>query len=253
MELRLRLLYTILLSVGSFCIVQAQELLGNTGGFNIPTADMEPAGTFRGGINFIGNGIITSEKGADDHRWQFDYNTGSYFVNFTFFDWLEATFRETLLESDSYGKYNDYSHFREQDRSVTIKVRPLREGRYWPAVAIGINDPYSFTGHHVYSSVWLVMTKHEYLPILQGTLSATLGFAKAFDQSQMYNGLLAGIRYQPDIFPEGSAMIEYDSQGVNLGIQALLWKHLGAYLFTRNFSTLGAGIKYQTTLKFRKK
>lgn len=246
----LKLLFLLLLAVFASPQIHAQELLGNTGGMNIPTAEMLPSGTFRCGVNYMGEGVVTAELGNNDHRWQFEYNTLNYFLNMTVFDWLEVTFRETVLESNSYGKFDDYKLFREQDRSVTAKVHVLREGRYCPAIALGVNDPYSFTGHHVYASAWGVMTKHFHSARLATTLTATLGYAKGFDNSQMYDGLLAGIRLTADALPQASLLAEYDTQGFNLGLQATLFRHVGLYAFTREFQSFSAGIKYQTTLKF---
>lgn len=247
---KLFLLITLLVSANIAQDAIAQELLGNTGGMNIPTAEMMPSGTFRCGINYMGKGVVTSEKGAVDHRWQFDYNTMNYFLNMTVFDWLEVTFRETILESNSYGKYDDYKLFREQDRSVTAKVRVAKEGKYMPAIALGVNDPYSFTGHHVYASAWGVMTKSIHSQLLASTLTATVGYAKGFDKSRMYDGIMAGLKYTPDFLPQSSIMAEYDTKGFNLGIQATLFDHVGIYCFTREFQSVSAGIKYQTTLHF---
>lgn len=223
-------------------------MLGNTGGFVIPTADMAPAGTFRGGINYIGQGLITPESDAQ-YKWKFDYDNAVYYVNFTVFDWLEASFRETLLKTYKHDRFR----FREQDRSICLKVRPLKEGRLYPAVAIGINDPGSFTGQHPYASVWVAATKHLHSRLTAGTWCATVAYAQRIDDSQMYQGPMAGISYSPDFMPSASVMAEYDGHGVNVGVQALLWQHLGLYAFTRDFSkTISAGIRYQTTIKFRK-
>lgn len=225
-------------------------MLGNSGGMNIPTAEMMPAGTFRAGINYIGKGIITGEKDAIDHRWQFNYNTYNYYLNFTFFDWLEATYRQTLLHSNSYGKYEDYSLLREQDRSITVKIRVLKESNYFPAIALGITDPYSFSGHHIYASLWGAATKQLHIQSLASSFTATIGYSKSFDQSVMYNGLFGGIRYTSDYIPNTSLMAEYDTHGFNIGCQTLLLKHLGIYYFTRDFTTFSAGIKYQTTINY---
>lgn len=249
--------YIIIFFFISFIYTQmkAQEILGNTGGFNIPTAEMQPAGTFRGGFNLIGNGMITPEKGINsnpnhaDRRWAFNYNTANYFINFTAFNWLELTFRETLLKSNSYGKKSNYK-YREQDRSITVKARILKEGAYYPAIALGINDPYSFTGHHPFASAWGVATKSIHSQKMRSTWSATVGFMKAFDDSQMYDGVIAGLRWTPDWCREASLMAEYDTQGINFGIQGRIWKHLGIYVFTREFDVLCGGIKYETTIKF---
>lgn len=246
----LRIAVLVLSTVYAALGLQAQELLGNTGGMNIPTAEMLPAGTFRCGVNYMGEGIVTAELGNTDHRWQFEYNTMNYYLNMTVFDWLELTFRETILESDSYGQKDDYKLFREQDRSVTAKVRVTKEGRYMPAIALGVNDPYSFTGHHIYASAWGVMTKSLHTAMLASTWTATVGYAQGFDNSRMYDGLLIGLRYTPDFLPTASLMAEYDSKGFNLGIKATLFDHMGVYCFLRDFESFNAGINYQTTIKF---
>lgn len=240
----------VFLILSIFTRTEAQELLGNSGGMNIPTAEMMPAGTFRTGINYIGKGIITGEKNASDHRWQFNYNTYNYYLNFTFFDWLEATFRETLLESNSYGKYNDYKLFREQDRSISVKARVIKESNLMPAIAICIHDPYSFSGHHTFSSVWIAATKQIHSKLLASTCTTTVGYSQPFDKSQFQDGIFAGIKYTPDFLPQSSVIAEYDTKGFNLGLQALLFNHVGLYCFSHDFETFSAGIKYQTLIHF---
>ena len=238
-----------LIVLGSAVSVRAQEMLGNTGGFNIPTAEMDEAGTFRGGINFLGKGLITPMTNANNHRWEFQYNTFIYYLDFTMFDWLEVSFRETLLENLKDDRYR----LREQDRSFSIKVRPLKEGQYWPAIAIGVNDPTSITGNHPFSSAWLAMTKHIHSSSLAGTFAATAGYMTVWDYCQMYDGPVAGLSYSPDWYPQAKLMVEYDTQGINYGLEAVLWKHLGLYFFARESTAVSAGLRYQTTIKYRKK
>lgn len=230
--------------------INAQEMLGHTGGFNIPTAEMNPSGTFRIGINYMEKGMNVPELNTNDHRWLFNYDTFNYFVNFTFFNWFEATFRETILESNSYGQKEDYKLFREQDRSITIKIRPLTEGKYHPAIALGCTDPYSFTGHHIYASAWGAMTKNIHSKVLHSTFTTTIGYSKAFDDSEMYDGIFAGLKWTPDFWSQGHLMVEYDTKGINIGIMTTLWKHIGIYCFTREFEMINAGFKYETTIKF---
>ena len=247
---RKKLSFLVLLTFFSlFCTAKAQLMIGNTGGFNIPTAEMNPAGTFRGGLNYLDRGMMTSELKTNDHRWMFDYYTFNYYVNFTFFDWLEATFRETLLESP----HKDHYCYCQQDRSVSVKVRVLKESEYLPAIAIGTNDPWADTGHHIYASAWLVMTKHLDIPLTKGSWTANLGYSKAFDNSVMYDGILCGISYRPYLLPFAQIMTEYDTKGWNLGVEANLWNHLGIYCFTREFSAFNAGINYHTTIKYKKR
>lgn len=228
----------------------AQMMLGNSGGFNAPTADINEAGTFSGGLHFIGKGLITPENDVRSDGWKFQYNTFTYYGTFAVYDWLEATFRETLIQNTWRKKK---PALREQDRSVAVKVRLLKEGDKWPAIAVGINDPTSVTGHHPFACGWVAATKNVHLRSLAGTVGLTAGYMKSWDLSIMYDGLTCNLRYRPDFFPQASAMLEYDTKGLNYGVEALLWRHLGVYAFGRELETWSAGIRYQTTIKYRKK
>ena len=103
--------------------LHAQHSMGVTGLLNIPTADMQADGTFMVGANFLPDRMLPD-------LW--NYNTGNYFLNMTFLPCLEVGYRCTLMRLKT-GKWN-------QDRSVSLRLRPLKEGRYWPSVVLGSND-----------------------------------------------------------------------------------------------------------------
>ena len=109
----------LLMAVG----LHAQHSMGVTGLLNIPTADMQADGTFMAGVNYL------PEQMLPEH---WDYNSGNYFLNMTFLPCLEIGYRCTLLKLKT-GKWN-------QDRSVSLRIRPLKEGKYWPSVVVGSND-----------------------------------------------------------------------------------------------------------------
>ena len=87
----------LLLLLGCSMGVQAQYSMGNTGLLNIPTADMQEAGTFMGGGNYLPNGMTP-----------FNFNTGNYFVNITFLSFLELSYRCTLLKTTRYDGKKGY-------------------------------------------------------------------------------------------------------------------------------------------------
>ena len=131
----------------------AQRSLGVSGLLNIPSADMQEDGTFMAGGNYLPQEMLPQEWG---------YNSGNYFVNLTFLPFMEVAYRCTLLKVESTGKWN-------QDRSVSLRLRPLKEGKWWPSVVIGSNDllttgelnPFLDSGGNRYfSSVYAVGTKH---------------------------------------------------------------------------------------------
>ena len=85
---------------------------------------MQEDGTFMTGGNYLPQEMLPREWG---------YNSGNYFVNLTFLPFMEVAYRCTLLKVKSTGKWN-------QDRSVSPRLRPLKEGKGWPSVVIGSND-----------------------------------------------------------------------------------------------------------------
>lgn len=109
--------------------IKAQYTMGTTGMMNIPTAEMQQTGTF-----MIGGNYLPEELNP------FKYNSGNYFVNITFFSFLELNYRCILLKSDYMAKK---PKFNQQDRSLSVRLRPLKEGKYWPgncALAVTIRS-----------------------------------------------------------------------------------------------------------------
>ena len=147
---RFALIFTLGVAAG-FTEVSAQDMIGTTGLINVPTADMQPDGTFDGGARWAGQAAYHD---------LINYDTGLYYVRFTPISFFEFTFRETLLKTQHSVKktWNYY----QQDRSSTIRVRPLaeRSGKWWPSIIFGVNDLYSAYGNSFYAGYYGVVTKH---------------------------------------------------------------------------------------------
>lgn len=121
--------------------VKAQFTYGTTGLLNMPTADMQKDRTF-----LFGGGYL--DKHASPSRWFYD--TYNYYINITFFPWMEFAYTCTLHKalakdpfmpngwvSYTYGKYVN------QDRGFHIRFRLWKEGwwKSWtPQIVIGGND-----------------------------------------------------------------------------------------------------------------
>ena len=179
----------------------------------------------------------------------YSFHTGLYYVSFTPFDFVELTFRETLLKTQhSVTKRMGYY---QQDRSTSIRVRPLaeRELRWWPSIVVGVNDIYSAYGDSPYASVYGVVTKH--LDFLQADgWALTLGYAAPFKAGKMYDGLFAGVDYRPFRKYDLHLTAEYDTYGVNIGLKGCFWKSLNVFAYTQEFKGVALGISYQHTIKF---
>lgn len=218
---------------------QGQTILGTPGLMNIPTAEIRKGGTFDGGASLMQKELQSEAM---------HYNTGLYYINFAPFSFFDITLRETLVKS--YKLSGEYG-FYQQDRSLTLRVQPIREkdGCWWPSILIGSNDFFSRHGDSYYAAVYGVMTKT--LPIKGlGKFAITAGYAKPIRKGVLYNGAFGGISVSPYFAPMLRVMGEYDTRGVNVGIGAHLFRHLNLTCFTREFKGISATISYQYTIHF---
>lgn len=220
----------------------AQHSMGGTGLLNIPTAHMQADGTFMTGANYLPEQMLPEV---------WNYNSGNYFLNMTFLPCLEIGYRCTLMKLET-GKWN-------QDRSVSLRIRLLKEGKYWPSVVVGSNDAFTtgklntfsdVGGNRYFSSVYEVATKHW---ILGGhDLAFTFGWNISFRKSAVRDGGFGGVSYSPAFCPPLSLMAEYDGSAVNMGGSVRLFNHFTVHLFCYDLETVSCGIRYELAL-FKKK
>ena len=234
-----RILSLVFILTFCLCRAAAQHSMGVTGLMNIPSADMQRDGTVMLGGNYLPKEMLPT-------HW--DYNSGNYFVNATFFPWLELAYRCTLMKVRETGKWN-------QDRSVSIRLRPLKEGKWWPAIVIGSNDVLTTNelntfkdpgGTRYFSSVFAVGTKHF---LLGGhDWGITIGGHIPFRSASTRKGVFGGVQYRPAFFRDFSLMAEYDSDAVNVGASVRLFGHLSAYVFCYDFQNVCGGLRYEIEL-----
>ena len=239
----------------------AQTVIGTPGLMNVPTADMRPAGTFDGGVSFMQKGLLfdhyykkrssTSKKAIE----QEDYNTFLFNVSFTPFSWVELDYRETLIRRQKSGT-DTHAENSILDRSWSVRVQPLKEGKYWPAVVVGGNDLFTSGslsgtkgGTSSYAAVYGVVSKH--IPLQNiGIFEATVGYARPIKEGKTYDGVMGGLSFAPAFFPDMRVMGEYDTRGCNVGLGAFLFKHLNVTCFTREFKGFNATVSYQYTISY---
>lgn len=222
--------------------LHAQHSMGVTGLLNIPTADMQADGTFMVGANFLPDRMLPDP---------WNYNTGNYFLNMTFLPCLEVGYRCTLMRLKT-GKWN-------QDRSVSLRLRPLKEGRYWPSVVLGSNDALT-TGelnplkkvesNRFFSSVYGVVTKH-WMPGGHD-LAVSLGWNIPFRKNNDRDGVFGGMSYSPMFCRALSLMAEYDDKAVNMGISLRLFNHFTVHAFCYDLEAVSCGLRYELCLLKKK-
>ncbi len=216
--------------------------MGVTGGLAIPTADMQADGTFMGGANFLPERMMPDS---------WDYNTGNYFVNLTLLPFVELAYRCTFLK----GEFTDGNTL-QQDRSVAVRLRVLKEGAHLPALAVGSNDAFTTGevnalqeyegGNRYFSGVYAVASKH--LPWNGCDLGLTLG-ANFFTKAGAKNsGVFAGVAVRPTAWKGVSLLAEYDGNGVNFGGALRFLDHFSLHAFVYDWQAVSAGIRYEFIL-----
>lgn len=247
---RILLLAMILISVAS---VGAQQYTGMSGLIHVPSAEMDSAGDARLGAHFL-NGKFTP-----DHRyWKFDgkkYNTCDFYLSLTPFKWMEIGYTMTLFKHTSNGE-GDKSGYNRKDRYVSIKFRPLEEGKYWPAVAIGANDFLTSSplkgndtgsGNGFWRNYYIALTKH--FDIRGHEIAPTLCYRYfPAGYNHKWRGVVGGVTYRPAFARNWRAIVEWTGCDINAGIDCLLWRHLLLQASLQNGRWPSAGVCYLVNL-----
>ena len=129
-----RLLIGLLVVMGCIPILRAQEYSGVTGMIHVPTAEMATEGEARIGFFFLNQEFLPDTYQYEGEK----FNTTNHFLAITPFPWIEIAYVCTILkgiDNDGHVGHN------KKDRYFHLKVRPLKEGKWWPAIAIGTQDP----------------------------------------------------------------------------------------------------------------
>ena len=222
---------------GCLLKAHAQFTYGTTGLLHMPTADMQRDKTF-----MVGGGYL--DKQATPSHWYYD--TWNYYINITFFPWLEIGYICTLHSAESLGlDKHGYSGFTNQDRSFHGRLRLWKEGwwKEWtPQIVVGVND---FTtgsggdytdmgvegdGNGYFNRYYIAATKHL---SWNGEWGIHAAYVYNKRNKDKLNGTAFGVDYQFAL-PETSfwckavnglnLMAEYDSKFMNIGAKYSIWK-----------------------------
>lgn len=243
----------LLILVGS---VKAQFSYGTTGLLHAPTAEMQ-----RDKTAMIGGGYLNSHATPD--RWW--YNTWNYYLNITYFPWLEIGCNFTIF--NEWIDDNGPVHMINQDRQFSARLRLWKEGwgnDWMPQVVIGSNDVLHSSakgkffesndgkserkGNTYHQRYYIAVTKHL---SWQGEWGIHLSYVYSDRKGHAFNGPALGVDYRFAL-PETShlnkainqlnLMVEYDSKHVNVGAKYACWKetiHIIAELAQCRYPSVG--------------
>ncbi|MBR1801039.1 MAG: YjbH domain-containing protein [Bacteroidaceae bacterium] len=256
----------IILLALTLCTVSAsgQSYHGTTGLLHVPSAEMDSAGTFRGGGMFLDKRFTPAQLNRNGEK----YNTFTYFIGVSMFRWVEISYAAALLyythkkddSTSAPGYYNE-------DRRMNVKVNPLYEGRWWPAIALGMDDIGRFkriktgvNGNNYFQNIYAVATKH--FNIHGHVLGAHVGYRYyPSDVNSDRRGVAGGISYTPWLgeklqgdprawIQRPRVVVEWDGAGVNVGMDALLWRHLFVQAMLVHGQGFTGGLSYHYRMKY---
>ena len=270
----MRKILLILVETLAYMSLYAQFTTGTTGLLNMPTAEMQRDKTFMFGGGFL-------EKHATPARWT--YNTFNYYINITFFPWLEVAYDCTLhkaMKCDPvYGcgfwVPSTYGKFVNQDRNFSVRLRLLKEGQWWkymPAIVIGSNDVTTRpgddsstnfsnpkgTGNGFWSRYFIVATKHLAFKNM-GELGVHLAYVYNRRKDYPLNGPAIGANFRFSLSPISfinkavnnlNLMAEYDSKSINCGFEYSFWKdYINAIVELNRYKYFSGGLVFKLHLK----
>lgn len=225
--------------------MSAQDYNGLTGLLQVPSANTDSAGTFRGGFYFLHQLFTPSKFGR--------YNTMGYYIGLTPFRWIEVSYSPTLLRANAKSK-----KLTNEDRRLNVKLTPLYEGKYWPALALGWDDISTRLfkekddlggNNNYFLNIYGVVSKH--FDIKGYELGAHIAYRYyASDVNRDRRGIAGGVTLRPAFYRPLRVVAEWDGVGVNVGADVLLWRHLfiqTALVHGRGFT---GGVSYHYTIKF---
>lgn len=150
---------------------------GQTGLINMPSARIEEDGTLRLGVSQ-----------SDPYR--------ALWSSVTLLPWFEISGRYTRIDGvPGFADHPEFGYYK--DKAFDAKLRLLRESRYLPDVAVGIQD---FLGTHLFRASYVALNKRVW----------DLDFTAGVGQDRI-NGAFGGVRYNPSWNRNLGVVVEYDA------------------------------------------
>lgn len=229
----------------------AQEYHGTTGLLHVPSAETDSTGTFRGGGMYLNREFTPDQLSFKGET----YNTFTYGIGLTAFKWLEVAYRCTLLKMYKNNDRKSSIGYYNEDRRVNLKVVPLYEGKWWPAIALGMDDVGRFKrirtgtgGNNYFQNIYIVGSKH--FNIRGNELGAHLCYRYySVDKNKSRRGVAGGLTFRPAFYRPLRFVAEWDGECVNVGADVLLWRHLFAQVGLTNGKYFLGGLSYHYTIK----
>ena len=224
--------------------VLAQHYVGTPGLIHAPSAEMDTAGVARLGGQYIPVEMMPETFLFEGEK----YASYTNYVSITPFRWVEVGYGYTLMKFHRNKVKIAPVGFYSKDRYFSLRIQPLREGRYWPSVVVGGNDVWGSgddgqSGSNYYRNFYIAATKH--LDLGGHLIGGHVAYRRwKLDCNKKWDGVTAGITYQPSFYQPLRAVCEWDGNEVNVGIDCRLFKYVmfQAALFDCRYFTGGLSL-----------
>lgn len=232
----------------------AQEYIGTSGLIHVPSAEMLPAGTGRIGAFFLNKEMLPDKIAFRENPGDagIKYNTFNHFLSIAPFSWIELAYTCTFEKGHKSMDKTQRVGYYYKDRFFSIKLRPLKEGKWNPAIAIGTNDPLRHYNDHsndakYFMNFYLAATKH--FDVQGHELGVHLAYRYYPSRfNRKWQGIVGGITYRPDFAKNLRGIVEYTGNDVNVGVDCYLWKLLFLQASLQNGKYFSGGIMLQVQL-----
>lgn len=229
---------------------KAQQYTGISGLLHVPSADMHHEGDACIGIHYLDKHMMPDVGFLYNNE---KYNTYDYYLSITPYSWIELSYvctkRMDMVDGEPV--------YRRKDRNFSMKIRPLQEGKYWPAVAIGCNDVASSIASLItsnnenvqlyFQNYYLATTKH--FDLGGNELGITLAYRYYTRKyNDKWNNLVGGVTFRPSFFPQARAIAEWTGNEFQIGVDALLFRHIFIQASLKDFKYPCVGVCFQTNL-----
>jgi len=217
----------------------AQSVTGIPGYVRIPTAYFNDDRTLYFGASFLPSNYLS----YSNHK----YDAIAIYTSLTFISFLEVDFRVTRMLN--FPESRNYT----VDRMPSIRLRIVKEKKWYPSIVIGVHDFLSSINTGAarrFGASYLVCTKSFQIKQLSLNIENTIGYGTDWLNSNdhEYVGFFGGISVNWERIKWINMMVEYDSQRINIGSSILFFKHLKLLVGLEGMDTLTGTISYRVSL-----
>jgi hypothetical protein len=214
----------------------AQSLTGTSGLITIPTAEILKDGEVSFGANFMNKEYFA----YGDNK----YHGLANFATIGYLPFLEISFRLT--------RKLDYPEPQAiGDRMVSVRLRPLKESRFFPAFALGIHDFARVTGTVIptnnFNALYLSASKGFGLRPVIDRIDFHLGYGTDWIEAldHQFVGPFGGVSISPRPFIR--FILEHDAEKLNCGLRISILDHIDFLAALIDFKVVSGG----TSFRFR--